>query len=292
MSDAPNLCDPAFLARLDSLALLARKVLGGRLRSDRPSPKRGAGIAFADYSEYRIGDDYRSIDWRVYARSGELVTKLFEIEEDITIHLVLDRSPSMARKLPHAQRLAAALAYIALCGLDRVAIHGLADHLSVIQTPCQGRGKLMSLLRSLGQITVSGVDSDLETCVTELAGRHRRRGLIVLLSDFLLPRGIERGLDRLQHSGHDVFCLQIQDAIDREAPGLGDLELHCVETGQTRRLTVTEALASRYTQVVTQWNDKIATACKMRGIGLTSVTTEESCFDIVERLLRRGGLVA
>lgn len=79
------LTDPAFIRRLDSLYLLARKVLGGSLQADRRSTRKGTGITFADYAEYYHGADYRAIDWRVYARFESLVIKLFELEEDATV---------------------------------------------------------------------------------------------------------------------------------------------------------------------------------------------------------------
>ena len=70
----PVLTDPAFIRRLESLYLLARKVLGGSLQADRKTTKKGSGITFADYAEYNMGDDYRSIDWRIYAKFCLLYT--------------------------------------------------------------------------------------------------------------------------------------------------------------------------------------------------------------------------
>ena len=75
-----TLTDPSFIRRLDTLYLLARKILGGSLQSDRRSTKKGAGITFADYAQYTLGDDYRSIDWRIYAKFESLLIKLFEQE--------------------------------------------------------------------------------------------------------------------------------------------------------------------------------------------------------------------
>ena len=92
------LTDPAFIRRLDSLYLLARKVLGGTLQADRKSTKKGTGITFADYAEYYYGADYRAIDWRVFAKFESLVIKLFELEEDATIYLLVDCSNSMENK--------------------------------------------------------------------------------------------------------------------------------------------------------------------------------------------------
>jgi len=80
-----KLSDPEFIRRLEMLALLARRVLGGSLKSDRRTKKKGSGTTFADYAEYSLGDDYRNIDWNIYARMGSLVVKLFELEEDASV---------------------------------------------------------------------------------------------------------------------------------------------------------------------------------------------------------------
>ena len=84
------LTDPTFIRKLDGLYLLARKVLGGSMQADRKSSKKGSGITFADYAEYHPGDDFRSIDWRVYGRFEQLVVKLFEIDEDATVYILLN----------------------------------------------------------------------------------------------------------------------------------------------------------------------------------------------------------
>ncbi|NLX25993.1 MAG: DUF58 domain-containing protein, partial [Lentisphaerae bacterium] len=87
------LTDPEFLKRLETLFLLTRKVLGGSMRADRRSQRKGSGINFADYAEYHFGDDYRHVDWNIYGRLESLVVKLYEIEEDVTVHFLLDCSP-------------------------------------------------------------------------------------------------------------------------------------------------------------------------------------------------------
>ena len=121
-----DLTGAAFIRRLETLFLLVRRVLGGSMQADRKSTRKGTGITFADYAEYRHGDDYRAIDWRVYARFDELVVKLFELEEDATVYILLDLSHSMASKTGIARRLAAALGYIGLNCQDRVAAYETA----------------------------------------------------------------------------------------------------------------------------------------------------------------------
>jgi uncharacterized protein (DUF58 family) len=286
------LTDPAFIRRLDSLYLLARKVLGGSLQADRKSTQKGTGTTFADYAEYYFGADYRAIDWRVYGRFESLVIKLFELEEDATIYLLLDSSRSMESKFLYARKLAAALGYIALRNLDRLAVYGMADTLEPLLEACRGSAKTLQFLRSLENAATFGGDTQFTSCARVFQARHRRRGLVIVLSDFLFPQGFEEGLHYLQYNKHEVFCLQVQDANDTECDLKGDVELECVETGRLKRVTVSPREARRYRQAVADWNEQLRNCCARCGIGLTSTSTEPSFETIIQDMLRRGGLVA
>ena len=286
-----TLTDPAFICRLESLYLLARKILGGSLQSDRRSTKKGAGITFADYAQYSLGDDYRSIDWRVYAKFESLLIKLFELEEDATIYLLVDCSPSMSTKQAYAKQLAAALGYIALNTLDRLAVYGLADHLKPLFDPSRGRNQVIPFLRSLEAMPMFGGNTDLSTCAREFEARHRRKGLVCVISDFLLPGGFEEGLSRLQWHKHEVFCLQTLDDNDLRCEWKGDVTLECVETGQSERVTVSPREARLYEEAIATWNSDLKQTCAKRGLGFLSTNTDVSFESVITDLLRRGGLV-
>jgi uncharacterized protein (DUF58 family) len=286
-----TLTDPAFIRRLESLYLLARKILGGSLQSDRRSTKKGAGITFADYAQYSLGDDYRSIDWRVYAKFESLLIKLFELEEDATIYLLVDCSPSMSTKQVYAKQLAAALGYIALNTLDRLAVYGLADHLKPLFDPSRGRNQVIPFLRSLEAMPTFGGNTDLSTCAREFEARHRRKGLVCVISDFLLPGGFEEGLSRLQWHKHEVFCLQTLDDNDLRCEWKGDVTLECVETGQSERVTVSPREAKLYEEAIATWNSDLKQTCAKRGLGFLSTNTDVSFENVITDLLRRGGLV-
>ncbi|QDT71702.1 DUF58 domain-containing protein [Lacipirellula limnantheis] len=286
------LTDPAFIRRLDSLYLLARKVLGGSLQADRKTQQRGTGITFADYSEYYHGADYRAIDWRVYARFETLVIKLFELEEDATVYLLVDSSRSMESKYLYARKLGAALGYIALRSLDRLAVYGLADRLNPLLDVCRGGAKTLEFLRALDAAETFGGDTDLTACAKVFQARHRRRGLVIVLSDFLFPGGFEEGLRYLQYHNHEVFCLQVQDDNDVRCDWKGDLELECVETAQRKRVTITPREARRYEQAVAEWNESLRACCARTGIGLASTSTAPPFESVIQDILRRGGLVA
>ncbi len=284
--------DPTFIRRLDSLYLLARKVLSGSLQADRKSVRRGTGVTFADYAEYYFGADYRAIDWRVFARFDDLIIKLFEVEEDATIHILLDGSRSMDGKFLYARQLAAALGYIALNNLDRLALHGLGESLTPILERSRGRGTIMPFLKSLEGAATSPGDTKFNTACRLFQARHRRRSVVIVISDFLFPTGFDDGLNYLQWHNHDIYCLQVQNDDDTRCAWKGDVELECVETSQRRRLTITPREAALYEQAVADWNEQLKRSCSRRGIGLAATTPEIPFDRVVQDILRRGGLVA
>lgn len=286
------LTDPAFIRKLESLYLLARKVLGGSLQADRKSTKKGAGITFADYAEYHYGDDFRSIDWRVFARFEHLVVKLFEIDEDATIYVLLDGSHSMRSKFVFARQLAAALGYIGLHTLDQVCVYGLADKLQPILEKCRGRGNVMPFLKSLEDTKTFGADTNFTACAKEFQVRHRRRGIVIVLSDFLFPGGFDEGLKFLQWHKHDVFCIQVQDDADLKCDWKGDVDLTCIETGQHQRMTISPRESRLYEEAIAAWNEDLKKSCSRRGIGLASTGPDQSFESVIQDILRRGGLVA
>ena len=284
--------DPAFIRRLDSLYLLARKVLSGSLQADRKSTKKGTGVTFADYAEYYFGADYRAIDWRVFARFENLVIKLFEVEEDTTIYILLDTSRSMESKFLYARQLAAGLGYIALNSLDRLAVYGLGETLNPILEPCRGRGNALPFLTGLEEAKTESGDTRFNNCARLFQSRHKRRSVVILISDFLFPSGFDDGLSYLQWHKHDVYCLQVQNENDTRCDWKGDIELECVETNQRRKVTISPREAALYEKAVADWNADLTKSCARRGIGLASTTPEISFERVIQEILRRGGLVA
>lgn len=285
-----SLTDPSFIRQLESLFLLARRVLGGSLQADRKSNRKGTGITFADYSEYNLGDDFRAIDWQVFAKSDELFIKLFEMEEDATIYLLLDCSHSMQSKLIEASQLAAAIGYIGLNCHDRVVPYLMADKLQPLVDPARGRGATLPFLRALDDIETFGDDTHLLKCVKEFRARHTKKGIVLVISDFLYPDGFDEGLRMLQGMKHDAFCIQIHDPKDLECELKGDVELECVETGKKNKVTVTKKEAKAYEQVMADWNEALRKACLKRGIGHISTKSDEDYARTVTNIIRSGGI--
>src|SRR5437868_6067207 len=147
---AQPLLDPDFLARLEQLELVSRKIFLGRLKGERLSKRKGQSVEFADYRNYVVGDDLRFLDWNLYARLDRLFLRLFQEEEDLHVYLLLDVSRSMdfgaPTKLHYARQVAAALAFIGLINLDRVVVQTFHDRLGEATQPLRGRRSLFRLL--------------------------------------------------------------------------------------------------------------------------------------------------
>src|SRR5262249_4857180 len=121
--------------------------------------------------------------------------------------------------------------------------------------------------------------------------RHKRRGICIVISDFLFPGGFEEGLRLLRWNRNDVFCLQVLDDRDVKCDWKGDIELECIESGKKRRVTVTPAEAHRYETLVKQWNAGLEAGCARNESGLASTATTVPFDDVIQNILRRGGLV-
>src|SRR5437762_7332499 len=128
------LLDPQFLARLEQLELVSRKIFVGRMKGERLSKRKGQSVEFADYKNYVVGDDLRFLDWNLFARLDRLFIRLFLEEEDLHVYFLLDNSRSMdfgtPTKLHYAKQIAAALGFIGLVNMDRVQVEAFNDWLT------------------------------------------------------------------------------------------------------------------------------------------------------------------
>ena len=164
-------------------------------RPARRCARHGRGrIEFADHRDYSPGDDFRYLDWNIYGRFGRLLVKLFEEEEDLPIYLLLDASASMAfgqpRKLDYAKKLVAALCYVGLANLDRVAIIAFDERVGARMPPARGKGRIFKVFEFLREVEPGGL-TDLGDAMRMFVAQNKRRGLAVVVSYLYDPQGFE-----------------------------------------------------------------------------------------------------
>ena len=216
--------DPAIVARIGSLELIARTVVEGVLVGLHRSPFQGFSVEFSEYRQYLPGDDPSTIDWKLFARSDRYHVKKFEEETNLECHLVLDVSASMGygshavSKLQYGAFLAASLAYLMHRQRDAVGLT-LFDDRVLESVPVGTRGShLRGLLARLSHVAV-GERSDVSMPLNQLAASMRRRGLVVLISDLLdEPSAVIDGLKHLRFRGSEVVVFQTLDPAELTFP--------------------------------------------------------------------------
>ncbi len=229
--------DPALLARIADLELAARLIVEGARLGAHRSAYVGTGAEFQQMRAYLPGDDVKHLDWKHYARTDRLFTRVHRQTSEWPVMIALDTSGSMGfggpdgiTKLRMATLLAAALAYVLI---DRDDAAGLVTHAETIGTmlPARtGRPHLLRILGTLQRTTTHGL-TDLAAAVRRTALRLGRRGMIVLVSDLYDEAGWHRAMREVRQMGHEVALLHVLAPGELTLEASGDLEFVDLETG-------------------------------------------------------------
>ena len=237
-----DLFDPASLAALGRIEIVARWIVDGFMSGLHRSPRKGFSVEFAEYRPYQPGDDLRYIDWKIAARSDRWVVKQYEEETNLRASIVLDVSKSMAwsgaelyglggaeqsgaarlTKLAYGERLTAALALLLLRQRDAV---GLVRFDSEIRSAVPPRARSGQWRRVVAALEEAGAGraSSAPAALEQAARLISRRGMIVLVSDLLMEiPDVERAVRGLRAVGHDVTILHLMDPAERDLPSGGE----------------------------------------------------------------------
>jgi uncharacterized protein (DUF58 family) len=241
--------DPALLARIGDLPLLARTVVDGFMHGLHRSRRVGVSLDFAEHRSYQPGDDIRRIDWRVYGRTDRFYVKEYEADTNASVSFALDTSASMdfasgaLSKFDYGRFLTASLAWLSQRQGDRVGLVTFAGELEEIVPPSTRH--LQLILHTLGRARPGG-SGRLAPVLTRAARLMSRAGIVVVVSDcYEEPVLVQRAVGALRARGHDVVLFQVLDPAERELPGEGAATFEDAETGERLPLRP-EALRQRY----------------------------------------------
>lgn len=297
MSGDEELFDPRFLGRLRALFFRLRKRRALRRKGVQASPTAGFTREFKDHRHYTSGDDFRTIDWRVFARLERLFIRVFEEVQEFHVHVLIDCSRSMAEPFPEkrvaALRLAAALAFLALASQHRVSLFALTTKSTRLMPPLKGEGHIHEVLRLLESLEFSG-ETDLVAALRQLRPARDRRGIVFVLSD-LLGSAPEHSSEALQHATswpaetHVIHLLHPREM----APDLeGELQLVDVETNETRRMWLTRRDLDLYADNFQRFVTELESTCLRRQIDYLRWLTDQSFEEAFIALLMRGSALA
>jgi uncharacterized protein (DUF58 family) len=286
---------PDFLTRLEYLSIMSKRVFRGQLMAQRRTTQTGSGIEFSEHREYTSGDDLRYMDWNIYARHGDLLLKRFQEEQDLHVYLMLDGSRSMAfgqpSKFDLARQVAAALAYVALADLDRIGIVVCADGMVQEFPVTRGKDRILSVMQFLERLETTGSDTNLTQSVQEFLHRNPRPGLAVVLSDLFDPRGFQSALDLLRFRRFELHVIQLYAPAEANPGLLGDAELVDMETGVSRRVTVTERNLENYRQLFLQHQQSVRDYCRRHNAGCQQSSTEIRFDELILSMMRASAAV-
>jgi uncharacterized protein (DUF58 family) len=284
--------DPQMLAKLGRLDLISRNVVDGFLSGKHRSTHKGGCTDFAEFRPYAHGDDIRLLDWRHYARCDRYYVKRYDDETNLQALLIVDTSGSMnfgmstVSKWRYAQMAAASLAHLLLRQRDSVGLALVGDSLLDFVKPQPRANHLARLLDLLGAAQPAG-PSTIANVLSEISGRLKRRGMVILLSDcFGDVEALKHVLEQYRFRGHDVMVAQILAPEEltfpfRREAFFQDLELH-------RRMQVNpNTVRKAYLQEFQAFMQQLRSAMNDIGVDLMTFSTGDDLGEVLAYHLRR-----
>ncbi len=264
-----DLFDPAALASLGHIEVVARWIVDGFLSGLHRSPRKGFSVEFADFRPYQPGDDLRYVDWKIAARADRWVVKQYEEETNLRATLVLDVSksmewrsrPALLTKRVFAEQLVAATALLLLRQRDAV---GLIRFDDAVRTSVPPRARTTQWRRVIAALAepAGGRASDLAAAIAQASRLVTRRGMVMLVSDLLVDREpVIAAVRGLRAAGHDVIVFHVMDPAERDFGLEGEAQYADTESSLAVPATASDvrtAYQATVAEVVGEWRDALA----------------------------------
>lgn len=253
---------------------------------------KGKGMSFSEVRNYMPGDDIRTIDWNVTARTGEPFIKLFEEERELTVMLMVDISKSVyfgterQTKKHIIAEIAAVLAFSAISNSDKVGLILFSDKVEMYIPPKKGKPHILRIIREMINVEPSGEKTDLGKALKFFRNVMKKRCICFILSDFIVtdynkPLKVAKGK-------HDIVGLQIYDTFERELPDWGMLKVRDSESGELRWLDSSDKkVRQAHRERFKEWTSNSKNIFKMAGAELLSICVDEAYIPILLSFFKR-----
>lgn len=271
------------ITSLQNLQLFARTVVEGFTTGQHASPHKGFSVEFRQHRPYVQGDEIRRLDWKVFGRSDRFYIREYDEETNLRATIVLDASGSMnyrggkgILKFDYARKLAASLAYLLMSQQDAV---GLVTFDSKVREviPCRTKITHLHLLLEAMVKTTPGQDTSLAPVIESLAQRLKRRGLVVLISDFFDdPTALLQSIGVLRKKGHEVIALQLWDRDEIDFPFGNWARFENLENDDDFLLLDPATVRQRYLEVQKIFAEQLKDGFRKHQVDYLSLPTDES----------------
>ena len=294
--EAVGFIEPAALMAIANLELRARVVVEGFRNGLHRSPYHGFSVEFSEYRQYSPGDDPRYLDWKLYARSDRFYVKKFEDETNLRCYLLVDQSRSMEfgeqgySKHDYANTLAATLGYFLFQQGDAVGLLSFAERIGDY-IPARNRGGHLRRIMLHLERAPHGRSTDLDGPLQRILELVRKRGLVILISDFLTPvSDLEARLVSIRACGHEMQVFHLLDPAERHFDFRQASLFQDIESGRELYIDPDRA-RKRYLEKLERHLETIETICHNNGIGYHFLTTdqplERQLFDFLRARMSR-----
>lgn len=279
-------------SKVRQIEIVSNRLVAERMAGQYHSVFKGQGIEFEEVRPYIPGDEIRSIDWNVTARSGEPHVKRYREEREMSVFLVVDVSAS-CRFGTHQEfkselmaEICAVLAFAAIANGDRIGLLLCSDRIELLVPPRKGRRHTLRLVREVLGFEPEARGTDLGLALDHLRHVLHRRSVVFVISDFMTS-GYETALATVNRR-HDVIALCVEDPAEAELPDVGLLDLVDAETGETRTLdTSSRRVREAYRQQQAERRDRARRFFRRRKIDAVELRTGEDYTAPLVRFFRR-----
>jgi uncharacterized protein (DUF58 family) len=278
--------DPATLGRLANRTLEPRGLVLGHLAGSHKSPLAGFAVEFAGHREYVAGDDLRHLDWRVFYRRDKYFVKQYEMETNLTCHLVLDASESMRygegdeQKLLYASRMVAVLAKLVTARSDRVSMAAFDEKLVTVVPASNSPSQVIRFADEIDRLDPRRT-TELEASLTEFTGRTGRREIVMIFSDFLTDLdALEPALQRLRYQKHEVVLFHVLHHDELAFRFEGQIRFRGFE-GLEELTTQPDQLRSLYLESLGRYVNRFDDLCRANQVERVPVDTSRPVGEIL-----------
>lgn len=274
-----------FLQQLEALQMLVKNNVAGLFGGMHKSKTYGSSCEFADYRDYMPGDDITKIDWNAYARFDKLYQKLYLDERQMHTKIYIDASRSMnygkdGSKAEQALKLAAAIAYLSLCEMDKVSVYIIKDNkIEEIVRSMVGKDSFINSVGKLNEIEFSS-DSHISEAILQSSVGYGD-GMSVIISDFLTDNDFDMAVNHLADKKRHVFCVQVlsREEINPQIRGKSNL-FDSEVSSKTYKKNIDRDIIKAYKLALQYVIDRVRALCEARGANYVFVDAEASLGEI------------
>ena len=288
--------DPTYLEQLKKLNFLSRKKVSSIYVGGRKSIHQGRGIGVADHREYYPGDDFRSIDWKLYGRVERLYVKRYEEEKSLTLRMLIDTSASMRftttdiTKFDYAGSIAAGFAYIAMNRYEKFTASMYSNTVQEVMQAKKGKMQFFRMIDLLNNSRQRG-ETNLKKCMAQYTSMIKSKSFIVVISDFMEPiETLIEGIYRIAKHSREAILIQVLDPGEFNLKWRDDIRFEDMETDESERAYLSPGFKREYKRRLDAHILSIRETCDDTGLAFFSLRTDTPLLNAFINIINGGAI--